>query len=215
MAEFLKFLGDYKEGIGALQNLLTMVAILLGGAWAYFKFIKGRVFATRLEPHIEGRIVRTADGQFAILTVSIENVGLSRVTLNGEQSTIEVFAYPAENYMPEFHDALLDSLGVTLAVTAHEWIEPGECISEQRIVALPPEPMLALKVHLRILQAGSLVRGVEWNAVAIAAPEAEKPAQAPAGPATAQPVAAAKPSARRLAAKAVKTKPTARKGGAR
>lgn len=206
MDDVILSLVDFKDVIGAVQSLLTMLALLLGGAWAYFKFVKGRVFVTRLEPSLEGRIVRQDGLQLAIVEIGIKNVGLSRVDLNRKLSSIEICGYPPGNYFPEFHNALVDRIGVTQAVTLHEWIEPGEFISEQHLLALPPEPLVALKLKLTILQArprdwpfellqwaktrlklaflnpkpSKWALGVEWNAVAFVTQD--PPPQAPVAP---------------------------------
>jgi len=178
MDALLTTLAGYKDGFLAAQSLLTMVALVLGGAWAYFKFINGRVFAARLEPAIKGQLVRGRDHHFIVVTVFIKNVGLSRVDLNIQKSTIEVLAYPADNYLPEFHGAFLEELGVTRAMVLHHWIEPSECVTEERILALPPGRVLAVELRLRMLaRERRWVKAIEWNAVSIVRPEAPAAAQ--------------------------------------
>jgi hypothetical protein len=175
MDGLVKALAEAKDAAAVLQSLVTVAAFLFGGAWAYFKFVKGRVFTTRLEPVIEGRIVSYGARSVAVLRVSIRNVGLSKVNIDGDESTIEVLGFPADSYVAEFHSSYDTKFGVIRALTTHSWIEPGELIVEDRIVTLPPTELFALKVHLRILQShrSSWRRRarVEWDAVAILTPD--------------------------------------------
>jgi hypothetical protein len=168
----LASLAAAKDAVATLESIVTIGAVLLGGAWAYFKFINGRVFTTRLEPDIDGRIVRQAGSQLAVIKVRIKNVGLTRARIDNQHSTVEVLAYPASNYFPQFHNAIFDTLGPLRAVTLHGWIEPGEQIEEEHLIALPITPFLALRLQLRLLQHPARLwsRGVEWNAVAVVTP---------------------------------------------
>jgi hypothetical protein len=172
MNGLLSLLKAAKDPVETLEHLVTIAAVVLGGAWAYFKFVRGRVFTTRLEPTVAGRMVQAGNARFAVVTVSIHNVGLTRVDIDKARSTVEVLAYPPGNYLPEFHNAFLDTLGVIRAVAHHAWIEPDECVVEEHVVALPAQPLLALRLQLRVLQQRRAVwlPGVEWNAVAIVTP---------------------------------------------
>jgi hypothetical protein len=45
------------ELIKNIQAAVQALAIIVAGIWAYFKFIKGRVFKARLEPSIDGTVI--------------------------------------------------------------------------------------------------------------------------------------------------------------
>jgi hypothetical protein len=45
------------EVTGAIVDVFQVLALLAGGWWAYFKFIKGRTFKESLTPAVAGRFV--------------------------------------------------------------------------------------------------------------------------------------------------------------
>jgi hypothetical protein len=65
--------GDVARGVAALVQI---VAIVVGGGWAYYKFIRGRTFKPRAEIDLDASLVE-ADGHRALsVTVAFRNVGL-------------------------------------------------------------------------------------------------------------------------------------------
>jgi hypothetical protein len=46
-----------KDFAQALANVSQSLALIGGGVWAYFKFVKGRTFQDRLTPTVSGKIV--------------------------------------------------------------------------------------------------------------------------------------------------------------
>lgn len=169
------WLAARKDAIAAVQSLVTILAIFVGGWWAYFKIIKGRVYRRRLEPSIRARLVSLPDHPCAVVTVTIENVGLTRVDIDRESSTIETSVYAPADHVAEFHNAMWRDLGTTDALRHHDWVEPGEVVSEERLFALPDEPVIALGLRLTLLpKRRSLMpwaRRTEWNALAVATPD--------------------------------------------
>ena len=57
---------DFTEG---LANLTQSLALIAGGVWAYFKFVKGRTFQDRLTPTVSGKFV-SIDGSVFCLSPS-------------------------------------------------------------------------------------------------------------------------------------------------
>src|SRR3954453_560985 len=85
------------------------------------------------------------------MSVNIKNIWLTRVDLNIELSAIEVSIYTIDYYEPELHNAFWTKLGVIQAIKYHRWIEPGEVVMEERLIALPNETPIALGLRLRLL----------------------------------------------------------------
>jgi hypothetical protein len=44
---------DVAQGVAAIAEI---VALVVGGVWAYFLFVRGRTFSQRLEPLMEGEL---------------------------------------------------------------------------------------------------------------------------------------------------------------
>lgn len=158
-----------KDILAAAQSLVTIAAILFGGVWAYFKYLRGRTYRPRLEPSVNGIIVRSDVANLAIISLSVKNVGLSRVLLDKPKSTLEVSGFSNADYRQEFHRALTRTLGVVNVLETHEWVEPGECIREDHLFALPTDNSQIIVVNFRLIQRSSAVRtsNVEWNAVGV------------------------------------------------
>lgn len=52
---------DPQEATTITYNIVTSAAIVIGGVWAYFKFVRGRTFANRGELSVSASIERSAD----------------------------------------------------------------------------------------------------------------------------------------------------------
>lgn len=149
-----------KDIVGLTEQVMTILAIVLGGAWAYFNFIKGRVYHPRLEPRVSAVLKPGSNFKHVLINAEVKNVGLSNVPIQKEGTAIRLLALTQENYGKtgweiDWEDRHL----VTLSVfESHGWIEPGETIREQRLIPLREDGLLALKVELRIVS-----RGIEWN----------------------------------------------------
>jgi hypothetical protein len=161
-----------KDLVDIIQGSITTLAILAGGLWGYLKVIRGRLYRPRLEPTVSGRLIKLGDAPYAIVKLSVKNVGLSRVQLDKGLSTLEIEAYSTSSNLGKFHRASTSSLGVINVLRRHDWVEPGECIVDEETVALPKEELFGLLLKFRLIQAATKLRSAkcstEWNAVAVA-----------------------------------------------
>jgi hypothetical protein len=161
-------LAEWNDLAGSVESVVTIIALLMGAIWAYFKVLRGRVYTSRLEPTVKGTLYWGDNFQVLVVETSLTNVGLTRVFIDRNDSSIEVLSYPIDHYSSEFHEAITTRLGTVDGVERHEWIEPGECIREQKLIAVPREDLVALIVKFRILPRRRWVRKrTEWNAVAV------------------------------------------------
>src|SRR5690349_8268623 len=99
---------DWPKQIDTLSKIVTVLAILFGGAWSYLKFINRQLFATRLEPKVEGKYVSDGKKNHLLVTVQLTNtaaspVNLSKVIIQQEGSGLQIFTYDARDYRPETH----------------------------------------------------------------------------------------------------------------
>jgi len=70
---------DFSE---VFANVTQTLALMAGGVWAYFKFVKGRTFEDRLTPTVNGKFVSINGSVYLIVTTLLENVSLSRIVLD-------------------------------------------------------------------------------------------------------------------------------------
>ncbi len=150
---------DFTKIIEALKNIITILGIAIGGLWAYYHFIKGRVFKPRVEGKISGSISQDQEIRYLLATLQIKNVGLSRVILKQQGSALRVFSLKKDTYSPEVSTVEWEKVWIFSVFERHEWIEPGEPIEDQVIIPIPLQRMKPFKLDLRIVAENR----VEWN----------------------------------------------------
>src|SRR5262249_49411574 len=87
-------LSQTKDFFSILQSGFTILGIVVGGVWAYFKFIKGRLFKPRLALEIEAKFIcdqflttRYSERiKYLLITIQFKNVGLSKVEIAHDAS---------------------------------------------------------------------------------------------------------------------------------
>jgi hypothetical protein len=195
MTQLWDFLAKSKEPLAAAQSIATILALIIGGLGAYFKIFKGRIYTRRLEPSISASILSGEGYKCAAVKISIKNVGQARVDLDLRDSTVSARYYIKSNYEQWFHNAFWSDLGTTNAITRHEWVDPGEIVTEERLFALPYNTdVIAVEFQLRLLSRPPRYAfwrpRTEWNASTVVnAAESPVPKHAPPA-ASESPVAA-------------------------
>jgi hypothetical protein len=150
--------------LGDFDSLVKILAIVLAGIGAYYKFFKGRVHVSRLEPKISGSVVCKDGISYLLVTASVRNIGLSKVEITHDVSGFRVTSHkPMPNITapqivywrdPAVFDVFVDD----------PWIEPGEAVEEQHLVAIPncEAEHFAFNLELRIVS-----KNANWQANAI------------------------------------------------
>jgi hypothetical protein len=129
-------LADTKTVVEIIQALVATAAVIVGGFWAYFKFIKGRTLRPRLEVTIAGSWVAAEAEPNLHVTVSVKNIGTTVVRLIQKGTGLAV--EPLEKPQPAGKNSMVWAQGRTIRIFAdHEWIEPGETISNDLISTAP------------------------------------------------------------------------------
>lgn len=154
-----------KDIFDVLKNAATIIAVGAGAVWAYFNFFKGRTYRSRLEPKVSGKVISRSGAYYLMVTAQLKNVGLSNVRIDQKGSALRVFAYVVSE-RPSKPRSVEQSRLITLSVfEEHGWIEPGELIEDQRLIAIPDVEHVALQIKLRLIS-----DKIEWNSAAIIEP---------------------------------------------
>jgi hypothetical protein len=144
-----------------INALVQTAAIIVGGIWAYLKFAKGRTFRPRLEPTISGKTFINDGYIYLFVKTMLKNVGGSRVDIEQEGTGLRILTASTDE--PE---TVLSSDWQSTAsfdvFKDHEWIEPGETISEERLIAIKKDHWIALRLELQIHS-----KKVVWHAMTI------------------------------------------------
>jgi hypothetical protein len=158
-----------KDIVDVTQKLFTILGVLVGGAWAYFKFFKNRTYRPRLDIDLTGLVLQEGVDHLVLVTMSIRNVGLTNVPIRQEGTGLMVSVnhqLPAERSAFEEVSWNEDDAVVLEILSRHAWIEPNETISEDVMVALPNEGEIGLRLVCRIVP-NNKRRSVEWNAMRV------------------------------------------------
>ncbi|QQS34737.1 MAG: hypothetical protein IPM56_10735 [Ignavibacteriales bacterium] len=145
-----------------VSKIVTVSAILTGGVWAYYKYIKGRLFYPRIELQINGELKIINSFPHLMLNYQVKNIGLSKVDLDKEASGIRVMKYNPPDDSLEIESADWKLIGSFYVLNKHSWIESSETIKESGLFSITQIDNTVYKVELRIVG-----KGKSWEAMDI------------------------------------------------
>jgi hypothetical protein len=152
--------------LDVLDKVVKILAVIIGSAWAYLNYRRGRTFSHRLEPEISGKIFRYRNAWVLSGVAKVKNLGLSKVSIEQRGTAIiidDLVLKTSQEESPKLETEEISN-GVLEVFKAHGWIEPGEPIEESFLFALPLQSdRVAVRVELRIVS-----EDIEWNADSIA-----------------------------------------------
>ncbi len=151
-----------KDIVGILKDAITAAAIILGGIWTYFNFIKGRIYRPRLEPGISGKIFQEKGTTFVIARAELKNIGLSKIDIKQLGLAMIIHSYQVAD-TTSITTADKTRLATFPVFEDHEWIEPGELIKDEQLFQVPEYQGTGIRVELRFVY-----NGIEWNAGSVA-----------------------------------------------
>jgi len=138
------------EVLDVIDKATKIIALFIGGAWAYLNYLRGRTFKRRLEPSLTGKTIHAKDTVLLSGVAQVKNVGLSKVGIEQRGTAVEVLGGVK---LPTSKTALgTKHIVVPSVFKVHGWIEPGELIEESFAVPVPDDPeVLAYRLRLRIV----------------------------------------------------------------
>lgn len=145
------------------ERVFTIAGIIAAGAWAYFNFFRGRTYRPRLEPSISGALSLDNGGACLAATFQVKNVGLSKVDIQRKGSALSIFVAEVSPGLADVQEIKWKSVADFDIFIAHQWIEPGELIQEQRLIAIPNHKYLAFRLDIRLVSP----KKKEWSAMTI------------------------------------------------
>jgi hypothetical protein len=133
--EKASLLDNVKTVVDIVGTAVTAAAVMIGGIWAYFKFVKGRTYRPRLEAGLSGQW-SLVDGRHLLQArITVKNIGASMVRLLQEGTGLRVSVLaPDQPAAPAC--AAWKNLRVFEILGEHEWIEPEETVSDDLLLDL-------------------------------------------------------------------------------
>ena len=123
---------DLTTVTGAVNDIVTSSAVIVGGIWAYFKFIRGRTFARRAELDVSPSIA-TADGNdYLAVTINLKNTGLSKLPLNSNMKIMRIFRMINDS---DSAAGLVEweRISTMRILDQHDWVESQETVADTLI----------------------------------------------------------------------------------
>ncbi len=132
-----------------LAKVVQIFAIIAGGWWTYFKFMKGRAYRESLIPLVAGKLLTTDSQTYLIANIRVENVGQSVVEFAPNASSLKVFGYrkPASSEIMPVNDTKLAQFVAFDDLS----IEPNGVITRMMFVSIPIEVRVGLQLELQII----------------------------------------------------------------
>jgi hypothetical protein len=123
--------GDWAS---AAQNIAQAFAIFAGGAWAYWKFVRGRTFHRRAELAVEACIVSGLQPRVVRAKITLTNTGASDIPLRAK--VVRVFAFTPGEADPDSKEPDWRHIASAGAFRAHEWVESQEQIADDVLIEI-------------------------------------------------------------------------------
>lgn len=155
--------GDW---ISAGATIVQTTALLVGGAWGYFKFVRGRTFAHRTELGVKGELL-TSEARSAIRAqVTLRNTGASDIPLR--VAVVYVYAIGPSEWQPGSSPSW-KKVGVAKVLANHAAVEAQESIFEEALVPLPDEAEepLAYRLELQVYDQREAGGATQWSSQSI------------------------------------------------
>jgi hypothetical protein len=142
---------DIANMIGMVEKLATIIALVVGGVWTYFHFIKGRIYRPRLGAKIVGSVEVEDDLIYLLVTSTITNIGKSKVDLQHDGTAVRVFGYAPTSHPEGIQTVDWKRLGTYSVFENHGWLEGEETVDEQRLFLIPAQEYRAFRLELRVI----------------------------------------------------------------
>jgi hypothetical protein len=135
---------DVQTGVSLLGTTTTVLAVVVGGLWAYFKFLRGRTYRPRLSVGMEARWCLVNERHLVHARITVKNIGVSVVTPRQRGMGLRVSVLSPQQPKPPAGVGW-DVVRVFEILREHEWIEAGETVSDDLLLDIDstePEVLL-------------------------------------------------------------------------
>jgi hypothetical protein len=137
--------------LGVLDEIIKLIAVLIGGLWALWNFRKSRTYQQKLQLEIVSTVFIEND-LYGDVLVTAKNIGASRHVVQKAGSFIEISVI-----LDDLSEHIVELFRV---FTDEDSMEPGESINDTKFwsIAPPFDNIVWVRLSLRILS-----NGVDWR----------------------------------------------------
>jgi hypothetical protein len=159
---------NFGDWASAVQDIAAVAAILVGAAWAYYKFIRGRTFHRRSEVTVKAELVQRGAFVGVRILPTLKNTGGSDIPLRAKIA--RVYAFTPDDVDERGRPNWAEVANIPV-FTDHKHIESEETITDDVIVKVPSQVFRAATVALRatcfVFERRKKPGGIQWTAHAI------------------------------------------------
>ena len=148
------------------QKFVQIVALVLGGIGAYIRWFKGRIYRGRLESKITGAAVWENDNIYINVVTSIKNIGLAKLDVDQRETALRLSYCTTRTNVLESSLVFWEHIGTFCVFENDHFIESGETIQDEMIIAVPKINVHAFQLELGVSAGRSI-----WKSRAIVIPE--------------------------------------------
>jgi hypothetical protein len=143
----------FSNWVGTVKSVCEILAILVGGAWTYLNYFRGRVYKPRLECLVDASVEKHSGHRFLKVIVTVRNIGLARVPIQQKGTALLIYSASTTNRDRSFPSLVewKEPVAAFDVFTGQKWVEPSEPIAESLMVALPHGDALTYKVALEVV----------------------------------------------------------------
>jgi hypothetical protein len=163
---------DLSTVAAAVNNIVTSAAVVVGGIWVYFNYIRGRTFARRAELDVTASL-EGATSLYLCAAVTLKNSGQSRIPLNERMKAIRLFAIrdPSDEAIEVANWQRIMTLPI---LEQHAWLEALETVTDTVVYNLPQAqkggtrcPVYQVEVLVGARRGRLSRRGTVWQSRAV------------------------------------------------
>lgn len=160
---------EVAKGAAAIAQV---AALIVGGIWAYFKFIRGRTFSQRLELEVEASLLESGGIKMLRVKISMRNTGLSVLKLSDSVKAVYLYGTASSDWIPSSSIEWSDVLRLAPIFENHQWVEGGETVADEVLVPVPDttdgSEWLAFRLDVKVgSKRRRLRRSLLWSATVI------------------------------------------------
>jgi hypothetical protein len=141
----------WKDVGDTVQSFVTAAGIVVGGVFAYYKFIKDRIYRPRLDLDIQAGILDVGTTPYLMCSLSVCNKGATKLSVSHAGTAVIVSpGLAAEEELKVTRWRKAESAYVDI-FASHDWIESTEEIRDEALVRVPADGKTAFRVQLRFV----------------------------------------------------------------
>lgn len=148
----MQFVKDVTE---IIQHMVEIAAIVVGGVWAYYKFLRMRTFKSRLDLAVRGEVLDKSEPLYLSVILKAQNIGLTRVRLEPKSAGLRILVQKGLGSSSEVARVEWERLATYPLFEGEEWVEPGETLQDSLLITIPAAEVFPIRLEALIVCQGS------------------------------------------------------------